>query len=86
MTAPSLRELRAMSRDELIQRHDVEARDVQPSLNYYLAELARRDQDEQTQAMLAYTKRVTAMTVTMTILTGIIMVLTIVQVWATLSR
>lgn len=59
----TVRELRELNEEDLITRHDNEAKatrvfDGGPLwLIYYLDELKRRDQDRQTQAMLNYTKK-----------------------------
>jgi hypothetical protein len=65
----TLAELRGISDEELVARHDQVATHLDPSVNYYLAELARRDQDRQTQAMLGYTRWITVMTAVMTVAT-----------------
>lgn len=65
----SLSELRSMPEEKLIAQYDKKAESTDPGVNYYLAELARRDQDRQTQAMLRYTHWITVMTVIMTIAT-----------------
>ncbi len=72
--AMTLKELRGLSDDDLVAQHDEIAGSTVVGLNYYLAEIARRDQDRQTQAMLSYTKWVT-------IMTAIITVATIANIW-----
>lgn len=71
MIAASLAKLRAMSNDELIKNHDETAKHNDVGVSYYLEELARRDQERQTKAMLRYTRWIIAMTVVMTIATVI---------------
>ena len=61
--------LRGMSDDELIQEHDEVAKGSMVGVNYYLDELARREQDRATNAMLKYTRWITIMTIIMTIAT-----------------
>jgi len=58
----SLKALREMSEGELIKKHDELAASTQVGVNHYLQEIARRDQDKQTMAMLTYTKWITIMT------------------------
>ena len=65
----SVKDLRAFSDEELIERHDNQANSTQVDVNYYLQEIARRDQDRQTKAMLSFTKWITIMTVTIMIFT-----------------
>ena len=75
--APSLTELRSLSDEEIIRRHDDAARGTQTSVNYYLTELARRDQDTQTKAMLSYTKEIRSLTGQIRFLTWIMAFLTV---------
>lgn len=65
----SLKELRALSIVELIEKHDRLAVNTQVGVNHYLMETARRDQGRQTEKMLAYTKWITAMTVAIMLFT-----------------
>lgn len=67
--AYSLRELRKVSEEELIAAHDSIAKTTAPGINYYLDELARREQGKQTAAILEYTKWLTLMTIVITIAT-----------------
>lgn len=69
-----LRELRSLSDDELIRRHDQHAASTQIGINHYLAELSRRDLDRQTQAMLRYTWWIT-------IMTGVMLLCTIINIF-----
>jgi hypothetical protein len=52
----SLAELRSVSNEELIRRHDYIAETTGSSVNYYLEELGRRDQQKATEAMERYTR------------------------------
>jgi len=65
----SLSELRSLSDDELVNRHDRLAQHTQVGTNHYLRELQRRDMDRQTRATLRYTGWITVMTVIVTICT-----------------
>lgn len=75
--ARSLADLRGMCVDELISEHDRIAPKTGVTLNYFLNELNRRDQDQQTKAILRYTKWITGMTVVITIATVINLVIAI---------
>lgn len=65
----TLKELRSLSDEELVVRHDELARQTQVGVQHYLSELARRDQDRQTKAILRYTIWIAIMTIIMTIAT-----------------
>jgi len=72
-----LKDLRVLSDEEIIDRHDRLAESTQVGVNHYLREIVRRDQDRQTKAMLNFTKWITIMTVA-------IMIFTIVNVASTI--
>ena len=74
--AETLQRLRALSDDELIALHDAHAPKVVVSTEHYLRELARRDQDRQTPAMLRLTRWITWMTAVVTVATIVNIVLT----------
>jgi hypothetical protein len=76
--AEPLRELRALPDDELVRRHDHAAATTVVGVDYYLAELARRDQDRQTQAMVRYTLWIAVMTAVVTVAT----IVNVVVAWA----
>ena len=65
----TIEQLRAVSDEELIKEHDAGVEYVNVGLNYYREELARRDQDRQTQKMLDYTKQLWILTIIVTIAT-----------------
>jgi len=69
----TLADLRATSDDELVRKHDELAKHTVVGTNHYLQELARRDQNRQTKAMLRYTRWVV-------IMTGVITIATVVNV------
>jgi hypothetical protein len=69
MIAHSLKNLREMSEEKLINLHDQAAENTVTGVNYYLDELARRSQNKQTETMLLYTKRMLWLTVFIAILT-----------------
>ncbi len=75
MNSPSLTELRAMSDDELIEKHDLLAKNTIVGTQHFLDEVARREQSKQTEAMLSYTRRITWMTVVITLATIINLVI-----------
>lgn len=61
--AKSLQQLRDLSDDELVQQHDQIARGkAVVQVDYYLRELARRDADRQTRAMVRLTWVIAALT------------------------
>jgi len=76
--AKSYRELLALSDHELVEEHDRAAEHLSPTVNYYLDELARRNQQRATDRMLLYTWWVA-------IMTGVVMLCTVVITWATLT-
>jgi uncharacterized membrane protein YukC len=63
MNSPSLKEFRAMSDDQLIEKHDLLAKNTIVGTQHFLDEIARREQSKQTEAMLSYTRWITWMTV-----------------------
>jgi hypothetical protein len=69
--AESIAQLRALSDSELMQKHDDLAVSTQVGINHYLQELYRRDQNRVADAMLRYTRWLTAMTAIMTAMTVI---------------
>ncbi|MFO7583969.1 MAG: hypothetical protein R6W69_04490 [Anaerolineales bacterium] len=71
----SLKELRSLSSEDLIKKHDQLARTTSHSVNYYLQELARRDQNAQTEVMLKLTRWITWMTAVITLATIVNLIL-----------
>lgn len=66
----SIAQLRDMSDDELIRAHDRLAKNTQGvGVNYYLAELARRDSARQQLTMIRLTWAIVGMTLVVTIAT-----------------
>lgn len=61
--AETLEELRGLSDDEIVRKHDQLAGNTVVGTNHYLQELDRRDQERQTQAILMYTRWVAIMTI-----------------------
>ena len=72
-----MKELREMSDEDIIERHDDLANSTLIGTKHYLSELVRRDQDRQTKAMLSLTNKINIMTVVITICTVVITVFTI---------
>ena len=64
--ALSLSDLRKLTDDELVERHDAQAKTTVVGIQYFLDELDRRYQERQTKAMLRFTKWITVMTVVIT--------------------
>jgi hypothetical protein len=72
MDSPTLTELREMSVDQLIENHDLlvtKPGGTTVGTQYFLDEIARREQSKQTEAMLSYTRWITWMTVLVTLAT-----------------
>lgn len=65
----SLKNLREMSDEKLVDLHDQAAENTVTGVNYYLNELSRRAQNNQTETMLLYTKRMLWLTIFIAILT-----------------
>jgi len=72
-----LKDLRSLSDEEIIERHDRLAERAEANVKYYLREIERRDQDRQTEAMLNFTKWITIMTVAIMIFTIVNIAVTI---------
>lgn len=53
--AIKLSELKKLSEAELDQKYDEEAKNVQPSLNYFWYEIVRREQNRQTNWIIGLT-------------------------------
>ena len=68
--AETIAELRKLSEEKLIEKHDALAQHTQVGTNHYLQELYRRDQDRVTNTMLTYTRWITAMTGVVTVATA----------------
>ena len=83
--ARPLAELRTLPSGQLIAEHDEAAARSEANVNYYLAELALRDQARQTRAMLGYTKTMARYTNTIKWLTWVVAGATIVNVLVTIA-
>lgn len=66
---PTWSNLKKMTDEELIERHDYRARRGIDSLQYFIDELRHRGQDRQTRAVKKYTGWMTIMTVIITLAT-----------------
>jgi RNA processing factor Prp31 len=66
MVNPSIKELKALSNEELERLHDEAAQSTMVGTKFYLEELGRRDQDKLNQEMLRLTHEMHRMTITMT--------------------
>ena len=73
----AIAELRTLSEEKLIANHGSVAQHTQVSTNHYLQELYRRDQERVAKAMLTYTRRITALTIIVTVATVIAMLATV---------
>lgn len=79
MTKPfGYEELRKISDEELVRRHDAATENVQVGLNYFLEELARRRSERQGNVLEEMTRTITRLT---WIIAGLTAVVTIVTVW-----
>ena len=67
--ALSLSDLRNLTDDELVGKHDYQAETTVIGIQYFLDELNRRHQERQTRAMLRFTTWITIMTVAITLAT-----------------
>ena len=65
----TVEQLRALPDDELVRKHDHQAKSTIVDTRHYLDELNRRYQNRQTDSMLQFTKWITFMTVVVTIAT-----------------
>ena len=77
-----LKELRALPDEVLIQKHDALAQNTITGTAHYLTELARRDLERQTEAVLKYTEQVRNFTLLVTLLTVVNVILAAVLVLA----
>lgn len=67
----SLKELRGLSEDELIRRHDSISKSRPVTLEYYLTELARRDAEEREKRMLLLTWVIAGLTLVNAVFVGV---------------
>ena len=67
--AQSLSGLRSLTDDELVKKHDDQAKTTVVGIQYYLDELNRRYQERQTKSMLRFTKHIAVMTLVVTLAT-----------------
>jgi hypothetical protein len=73
----SVKELRSLPTEQLIAEHDQRTAHVEPGVDYYLTELARRDAAEQTAEIVRLSRRVATFTVVIAVLTAINVVVVI---------
>ena len=76
----SWKDLKALSDEELVQRHDGQALNAATSTNYYLAELRHRDQRKIAESQQRIAEGVLRLTERITFLTNVIVALTVVNV------
>jgi hypothetical protein len=77
----TISDLRGLTDEELIRRHDQKSKNTEVGTNHYLAELQRRDQQRGNDVMLAYTRQIKIMTIIVTVAT---IVSTILVAWSLL--
>jgi hypothetical protein len=87
--AESIKQLRQLTDDEIIARHDKHAQSTSVGTNHYLTGLARRDQEKHdqvmldlTEKMLEYTETVVKFTKWIVVMTMIMLICTIINVLA----
>ncbi|SFH52286.1 hypothetical protein [Ensifer sp. OV372] len=79
--ADSYEPLRKKSKEILVREHDDKATSTQLGLGFYREEIARREAEEQSQIILNFTKQMRDMTIAITVMTGVVLVLTIINVY-----
>jgi len=65
----TIKELQEMSDEQIVTEHDRLAQETSIGIKYFLHEVERRAQNRQTEAMLLYARRMSKLTVLITILT-----------------
>ena len=76
----SWKDLKALSDEQLVKRHDRQAQNTATNTNYYLAELRHRDQRRITESQQRIAEEVLRLTERITFLTKVIVTLTVVNV------
>ncbi len=79
--AETYKALSELSVEQLKARYDKHAESTQVALNFYREEIARREADALNKAMLAFTKQVRDMTIAITVMTAVVLVLTVLNVF-----
>ncbi|MGK9282002.1 hypothetical protein [Sinorhizobium meliloti] len=79
--ADSYEQLRKKSKEVLVREHDDKAQSTQLGLGFYREEIARREAEEQSQIILNFTKQMRDMTIAITVMTGLVLVLTIINIY-----
>ena len=80
MAIPTLKELRSLPTDELVERYDEQAGHVQAGVDFWLQELARRDADALARRVAANTDEMAQSGKRMERLTWVVAALTVVNV------
>ena len=70
--AHTLKELRSLPVEELIQLHDQKAKDTGVGAGYYLEELARRDQERANKILIGLTGAIVLLTIALVYLTYVL--------------
>ena len=73
MASYTLKELRSITVDELVKRHDEQAGRTEVGVSYYLEELARRDQERTNRVLIGLTVALTVLTLVIAILTLVLL-------------
>lgn len=79
--ADSYEQLRKKSKEVLVREHDDKAQSTQLGLGFYREEIARREAEEQSQIILNFTKQMRDMTIAITAMTGLVLVLTVINIY-----
>ncbi|MDE3809966.1 hypothetical protein I7I49_06690 [Sinorhizobium meliloti] len=79
--ADSYEQLRKKSKEVLVREHDDKAQSAQLGLGFYREEIARREAEEQSQIILNFTKQMRDMTIAITVMTGLVLVLTVINIY-----
>ena len=78
--ALTLRDLKALTDEELIERHDKDAKNTVVGVDYYLEELRYREQSRIAQAIKDMTGHIRLMTFVIVVMTAVILVMTAVNI------
>lgn len=73
--------LKSTSKDALVARYNEIAKSTALGLQFYREELARREADEQNQRMLEFTRQMRNMTIAITVMTFVVLLLTIANIY-----
>lgn len=84
--AESFEKLSGLTKEQLVQQYNEIAKSTAWGLQFYRDEISRREAAEQNEQMLAFTKQMRNMTIAITAMTGIVLLLTIANVYLVLPK